>query len=409
MRDDLMPKIAITGHIDHGKSTLIGALMLGTKAVPADKMQELKRISKELGKDTELAFLVDQLREEREKNITIDTTEIILKTPKGHYGIIDTPGHLEFIKNMLSGSSHADAAIIIIDAGEGLREQTRRHIFLLKILAINDVIVVINKMDLVRFEQARFLELKDETFSLMEKAGLKPIACIPSCAKQSINIIRKSSLMKWYHGPSVLEALNLIKPPVDMLKSPLRLPVQDVYAKGNEKIIVGRIASGEIQKGQEVNVLPSGQVGKVAKILFSFGDEKNNAKRGENIGLVLTPSNSVQRGDVICGASDRIAAVDELRGTLFLLNGTARKGDEFLLRCSTQESICQITRIEQRINSSTLEKLEEDAEQLFTKEIGVLHFALKKSCVIENRTGTKELGRFVIEKNGLPCGAGTVI
>lgn len=222
-------KIVIVGHVDHGKSTLIGRLLLDTNSLPKERIAEIKKISKELGKDTELAFLTDQLKEERERGITIDTTQIFFKTRRKNFVIIDALGHLEFLKNMITGATQAEAAVLIIDAKEGIMEQTRRHLYIIQLIGIKQVIVVLNKMDLVKYNREIFNRIKQELSIFLEQMDIKTAIIIPISAKKNDNISRKSFRTNWFRGPRLLEALDSLKIEVQDIDKPLILPVQDVY------------------------------------------------------------------------------------------------------------------------------------------------------------------------------------
>ncbi|MCK4821573.1 GTP-binding protein [bacterium] len=243
MEKDIL-RIVIIGHVDHGKSTLIGRLLLDTNSLPKEKMVEIKKVSRDLGKEAELAFLTDQLKEERERSMTIDTTQIFFRTRKKNYCIIDTPGHVQFLKNMLTGASLAQAAVLIVDVKEGVMEQTRRHSYLIQMLGLDKAIVVFNKMDLINYQGRRFPKIKTELLELLESLNIEPIFLIPISAKEGLNISRKSSKMRWYKGPSLLSALDSLRLNTKTMQRPLRFPIQDIYEINGEKIIVGRVASG---------------------------------------------------------------------------------------------------------------------------------------------------------------------
>ena len=212
-------RLVMVGHVDHGKSTLIGRILLDTHSLPKDKLIELRRISKELGQETQLAFLVDHLKEEREQGKTIDTTQTFFKTAGRSYAIIDAPGHTEFIKNMITAAGYAHAALLIIAADEGIREQTKRHAYLIKMLGIDKVIVVFNKMDTIHYDEKRFNILGHEILSFFDRLGLKILFHIPVCAKHGVNISAKDKLMPWDKGPTLLKALDSIKPGVKASKT----------------------------------------------------------------------------------------------------------------------------------------------------------------------------------------------
>ncbi len=403
-------KIVIVGHIDHGKSTLIGRLLLDTGSLAKEKITEIKRISRELGKQTELAYLVDQLKEEREQNITIDTTQIFFKTPKRDYVIIDAPGHLEFIKNMISGASLAEAAVLIIDVREGLMEQTKRHAYIISMLGIDKMIVVFNKMDLVNYEKERFDRIKGQTLRFLEGLKKKPSFMIPVSSKEGANISKKSAKMSWYKGPSLLMALDLLELSTTKLaKKPLRFPVQDIYEINGEKIIIGRVTSGVLKRGQKVVFLPLMKEAKI-KSIRTFGRVESKARPGENIGLTLSEPLSVKRGELFAQKENPPKSTNRFKGDIFWMSREPLQIDKTAtLRCATQEVKCSAEKIEKRINSSTLEVIEENASELKLNESGVVVFKTEKPIAIEKFNVIEELGRFIIEHEYNLQGAGIII
>ncbi|PIU86687.1 MAG: elongation factor Tu, partial [Deltaproteobacteria bacterium CG06_land_8_20_14_3_00_44_19] len=249
--------IVIVGHVDHGKSTLIGRLLYDTDSLPTDIMEEIEKSLKESDNPSEFAYITDHLEEERMEKMTIDTAQSFFKTDKRHYAIIDTPGHREFIKNMITGTSQAEAAILIVSALEGIEEQTKRHAYILGMLGIKQVILAINKMDLVNYSQNRFEELKCKLLSFLHSLEIKPNHAIPISARLGYNIAKAGGNMGWYNGPTIFEALDQLETKEDPVLKPLRFPIQDTYISDQKKILVGRVLSGKVQMGDEVVILPS--------------------------------------------------------------------------------------------------------------------------------------------------------
>ncbi|MDP2912983.1 MAG: GTP-binding protein, partial [Candidatus Omnitrophota bacterium] len=259
-------KFIIVGHVDHGKSTLIGRLLYDTDSLPADKVEEIRRISKDLGTETEFAYLLDHLEEERRQNVTIDITQVFLKSAGSEYVIIDAPGHVEFVKNMITGASQAEAAVLIIDAKEGLREQTKRHSYILSLLGIDQVIVVVNKMDLMAYDKEAFERTKKETNAHLRDIGITALFYIPISALKGENIVIRSEAMPWYTGPSFLESLGTLSLRRSPIDKPLLFPIQDVYKIGDKRIAVGKIEAGVIKKDEMIKILPHNQLTKVSSI-----------------------------------------------------------------------------------------------------------------------------------------------
>ena len=253
----------IVGHVDHGKSTLIGRLLYDTHSLPPDKIEDVQKASAEAGRETEFAFLLDHLEEERKQGITIDTTQVFFKTDKRRYVIIDAPGHVEFVKNMITGASQAEAAVLIIDVTEGVKEQTKRHSYMLSLLGLRQVVVVLNKMDLVDFSQERFDIVTRNVADWLKSISIEPTFYIPISAIKGDNIARKSENMPWYTGLTFLESLHTLQNRQSPEDKPLLMPIQDVYKIGGKRISVGRVESGIIEKGAEVKILPTGQITKI--------------------------------------------------------------------------------------------------------------------------------------------------
>ena len=259
-------RIVIVGHVDHGKSTLIGRLLAETGSLPDGKLDELKAVSARRGMPFELSFLLDALQTERDQGITIDTSQVRFRTPSRDFVLIDAPGHAEFLRNMITGASQADAALLIVDAAEGVREQTRRHGYLLHLLGVRQVVVVINKMDRVSYDDGRFRELDAEISAHLESFGVKPAAVIPISARHGDGVVARTAAIAWYTGPTVIEALDRFAPAEPASALPLRLPVQAVYKFDDRRIIAGRIESGSLAVGDEIVVAPSGKRARVRSI-----------------------------------------------------------------------------------------------------------------------------------------------
>ncbi|MCD6381632.1 MAG: GTP-binding protein, partial [Candidatus Aenigmarchaeota archaeon] len=253
------------GHVDHGKSTLVGRLLFDSGAIREDQLRKLKEEAKEKGKETfEFAFVMDRLKEERERGLTIDIMHQKFETNKYYFTIIDAPGHRDFIKNMITGTAEADGAILVVSAKEGPQEQTKEHIFLAKILGVEQLIVAINKMDTVNYEEKRFNEVKEEVSKLLKAVGYKPeeITFIPISAYNGDNVVKKSDKTPWYNGPTIVEALDQFKEPERPIDKPLRIPIQDVYSiRGVGTVPVGRVMTGVLKVGDRIIINPPGKVG----------------------------------------------------------------------------------------------------------------------------------------------------
>jgi bifunctional enzyme CysN/CysC len=265
-RDDRQLKIVIVGHVDHGKSTLVGRLIHETGSLPEGKFEAIKAMSERRGMPFEWAFLMDAIQAERDQGITIDTTQIRFKTKKRAYVIIDAPGHTEFLKNMVTGAASSEAALLLIDAHEGVQEQSRRHGYLLHLLGVRQVAVLVNKMDLVGWSADRFGEVAETYRGYLNDLGVEPACIIPISAREGDNITRHSPHMPWYQGLSVVRALDAFESTDQPTERPLRLPVQDVYKFDQRRIIAGRIESGRLEVGDEVIFSPSNKTTRIKSI-----------------------------------------------------------------------------------------------------------------------------------------------
>ena len=264
MRDQI--RIAVVGHVDHGKSTLIGRLLRNTGNLPDGKLAELKETSSRRGMPLEWSFALDSFQAERDQAVTIGTTHILLRTAKRNYVIIDAPGHKEFLKGMLTGAAQANAAILVIDAVEGVSEQSRRHAYLLQLLGIRQVLIAINKMDLAEYRQNRFRAVRDEIVQYLSGIGLAAHLVLPVAARSGDNLTAPPSTMPWHSGPTLLAALDNFAATPTPSDLPLRLPVQGVYRVDKRRIIVGRIESGALRVGDELLFSPGNQTANVKTI-----------------------------------------------------------------------------------------------------------------------------------------------
>ena len=403
-------KIVFVGHVDHGKSTLIGRILNDTGSLPEGKVEEIKKACAAEGMRFEFAFLLDALLEEQKQNVTIDTTEIPFRTPRRQYAIIDAPGHKEFLKNMITGASRADAAILVISADEGVREQSRRHAYLLSMLGIKHVIVVVNKMDLVDYSEKRFREIEQEYRKFLRELGLDARTFIPASAREGENVARASMKMKWYCAASVLEALDLLEPQKGDIDLPLRFCVQDVYRFDGRRIIAGRIETGTLRVGDQLVFSPANKSSVVATIEGWNAQENNSpAVAGDSIGITLSEQIFVERGYVASRENETPIEANRFHADLFwIVRETLRVGHLYSLRLATQDVKCEVVSIERVMDSSTLETKSDGREQLERNEIGRLTIQTRGPLVIDNHDRIPNLGRFVIIDDGQICGGGTI-
>ncbi len=402
-------KFVMVGHIDHGKSTLIGRLFYDTNSLPPDKVAELKKASRErMDGEIEFAFIMDHLREEREQGITIDTAHTFFHTEKREYVIIDAPGHVEFVKNMLTGASQAEAALLIVDAEEGVGEQTKRHANLVSMFGLEQIIVVINKMDLVGYEEKHFNNLKEDVHKFLNSINLNPSCYIPISALKGDNVARHSEGMEWYKGKTVLESLDSLKNEVSPEDKGLIFPIQDVYKISGKRIIVGRLEAGVLSKGMEVEILPGG--GKTTiKSVEKFNEKKDKAFAGESIGITTADPVFLERGNVLCVEEKELRIDNRINSSLIWLSKEAfKKGEKIGLRLSTQETKANISEIKEIVDSSSLKVLEEKASSINNLEIGEVEIETKKPLAYTKFNDIKEMGRFVLVRGNDVVAGGIV-
>lgn len=402
-------KVVFVGHVDHGKSTLIGRILHDTSSLPEGKIEDIKKACAVERMEFEFAFVLDALLEEQKQNVTIDTTQIPFRTSRRRYAIIDAPGHKEFLKNMITGASSADAAILVIGANEGVREQSRRHAYLLSLLGIKQIIVVVNKMDLVDFSEERFHEIESDYRKFLVDLGLEARGFIPASAKQGENVARATMKMKWYCGASVLEALDLLQPQRPDVDLPLRFCVQDVYRFDGRRIIAGRIETGTLRVGDQLVFSPANKSSVVATIERWNASPNGPAVAGDSIGITLIEQIFIERGYVASHENETPIETNRFHADLFwIVREPLRVGHFYDLRLATQEVKCQIVSIEQVMDSATLETKSGGREQLERNEIGRLTIETRGPLVIDNHERIPNLGRFVIVDDGQIHGGGTI-
>jgi sulfate adenylyltransferase large subunit len=398
----------IVGHVDHGKSTLIGRLLYDTGALPPDKIAEIKKISEGQGRRTEFAYLLDHLEEERKQGITIDTTQVFFNTDKRRYVIIDAPGHVEFVKNMITGASQAEAAVLIVDAEEGVKEQTKRHSYILSMLGLKQVVVVMNKMDLVEYSQDRYNEVLAELKEWLASIDIATDVVIPISAIDGDNITTHSDKMSWYSGLTFLDSLDTLKNSLPAENKALLMPIQDVYKVEDKRINVGRVEAGTIEAGQEIRIMPGGATTKV-KTVEKFLEETTKAVASESIGMTTEDAAFLDRGDVVCVPGNEPHVTDSVSANLFwMTKNDFNSNVKLTMRCATQEINCKIEKINRRINSSTLEVIGEDSDTIKNLEVAEVIIKTKKPIAIKNFNDVEELGRFVLVHDENICAGGII-
>jgi sulfate adenylyltransferase large subunit len=392
-------KFVIVGHVDHGKSTLIGRLFYDTDSLPDEKVEEVKAVCEALGKDMEFGFVMDHLEEERTQGITIDTAQTFFKTDLRHYVIIDAPGHKEFIKNMITGASQAEAAILIVDTEEGVQEQTKRHAYILGMLGLEQVIVVLNKMDLVDHSKDRFEQVKSDTLAFLGSINITPTYVIPISAKEGDNVANEGKEnMDWYDGLTVLKALDTFTIKEPAVEKPLRFPLQDIYKVEDKRIHVGRIEAGRLHKDQDIIFLPQNEATTIESVEMLWQD-RTEASAGESIGITIKDPLFLERGAVACPTDNRPDMTNKIRANVFWMSKAPFKaGDKLLFKVATQEQPVNIT-IEKKIDSSTLETISDNPDEVLNNEVAQMLLETQNPVVVENFNEIQELGRFVLVRD----------
>ncbi len=408
--------LAVIGHIDHGKSTLVGRLLYETGTVPAHLIDKYKAEAEEKGKGSfAFAWVMDSLKEERERGITIDIAHKRFDTKKYYYTIVDCPGHRDFVKNMITGASQADAAVLTVDAKDGVMDQTKEHVFLSRTLGINQVIIAINKMDSVDYSEDRFNEVKEEVSALVKIVGYKPddINFIPTSALFGANIAESSSDTAWYKGPTILEALDMFTAPEKPTTLPLRIPIQDAYTiSGIGTVPVGRVETGVMRPGDKVTFMPSGATGEVKSIEMHH-EEIPEATPGDNIGFNVrgVGKKDVRRGDVVGSASDPPTVASEFTAQIVVLQhpSAISAGYTPVFHCHTAQTACTFLSLDKKLDPRSGEVLEENPSFIKAGDAAIVTIMPTRPMVIEEVSKIPQLGRFAIRDMGTTIAAGMCI
>jgi len=387
----------LVGHVDHGKSTLIGRLLHDTNSLPDGKMEEIQEAARAEGRELEFGYIVDHLREERERGVTIDTAQTFFSSDTRDYVIIDAPGHKQFIKNMITGASQAEAAVLICSAAEGVQEQTRRHAYVIHMLGLDQVLVLYNKMDLVDYSEERFREVRRELREFLARLGIRPTLEVPISASRGDNVATRSLNMPWYDGPTALTALDKFRKIPPATEKALRFPVQDVYHVDGVELTAGRVESGILRKGQTLRFMPGGRALAVKEIRQYLSEGLPQAEAGECVGLALD-GDAPRRGRVGCPADDAPQPTRRFQATIFWLSPLPFEPDrgELTFKCATQEEPCRIAALRRRIDSGTLESLDAEDGRLMETEVGEVLLETDEPVVLESFYDVQELGRFVL-------------
>jgi len=402
-------RIVIVGHVDHGKSTLVGRLLHETGSLPEGKLEMLKAVSARRGMPFEWSFLLDALQTERDQGITIDTTQIRFRTSSRDVVLIDAPGHAEFLRNMITGASQADGALLIIDALEGVRDQTRRHGYLLHLLGVKQIAVVVNKMDRVDFSSARFAEIRDEISSHLTGLGVSPLAVIPISARDGDGVAARTPRTRWYQGPTVVEALDALEPARPLQQLALRLPVQAIYKFDDRRIVAGRIESGHLAAGDEIVIMPAGKIAKIRSVEgWPLTPVKGAQTAGRSVGITLDRELFLERGDIIAHAGSSPRDTRRIRARIFWLHEKElTKGEQILVRLGTRESRATVVAIEKAVDPGELSSVEN--KSIAKNHVGEIDISLAQPVAADPYADNPRTGRLVIEVGGRIAGGGLVL
>jgi bifunctional enzyme CysN/CysC len=403
-------RVVFVGHVDHGKSTLIGRIFYDTRSLPEGKVEHIQAACKAEGMEFEYAFLLDALLEEQEQNITIDTTQIQFRTEKRPYVIIDAPGHKEFLKNMITGAAGADAAVLLIAADEGVQEQSRRHGYLLSLLGIKQVVVAVNKMDLVDYAEEVFLRVRAEYQEFLKQIGLEARLFVPISARNGRNIVTRAPETPWYSGPTIIEALDGFVSQALPRELPLRLPIQDVYRFDERRIIAGRIESGTLRIGDKLVFSPNNKTAAVKSIENWNGPVREQAGAGESVAITLTEQIFVERGHVASHEAATPIETNRIKANLFWMGRrNLEVGPRYRLKLTTQELDCEIVSVDRIIDASTLETVGDGSRKFVARnDVAEVTIQTRGPLVLDNHDRNAVLGRFVIMDDRHVAGGGII-
>ena len=410
--------IAFVGHVDHGKSTTIGRLMYDSGILPQQELDKLKAEAVKHGKvGFEFAYVMDRFKEERERGVTIDLAYQKLVTPKREVTIIDAPGHKDFVKNMITGASQADAAFLVVAAAEGVQPQTKEHIWLLRTMGVGEIAVAVNKMDTVGFKEDAYKKVKEDVSVILKQAGYKPdtMTFLAISGFKGDNVFKKSENMAWYKGPTIFEQLDLFRDPAKPTNLPLRMPLQDAYEiTGIGTVPVGKIVTGVMKVGQKVIILP-GRSGKgvpgEVKTIEMHHEQLPTAEAGDNVGANIrgVGKKDVARGDVVCDAGSPATIAEEFVAQVAVISHPTviAKGYTPEFHVHTAQVPCQFTEL--------IEKTSPDGQTAknpdFLKNGDVAKVRIKPigNLVIETQASNPHMARFAIRDAGATVAAGVCI
>jgi len=408
--------LAIIGHVDHGKSTLVGRLLFETENVPEHVIEQYREEAEEKGKSGfEFAYVMDSLDEERERGVTIDIAHQRFDTDEYYFTIIDAPGHRDFVKNMITGASQADNAVLVVDVQDGVQPQTKEHVFLAKTLGINELIVAVNKMDTVDYDEGDFNDTVEEIKQLLKSVNVSSddVKFIPVSAFEGDNVESESDNTGWYDGETLLEALNELEEPQEPTDLPLRLPIQDVYSiSGIGTVPVGRLETGEMEPGDNVSFQPS-DVGGEVKTIEMHHEEVDYAGPGDNVGFNVrgVGQDDIRRGDVCGPASDPPTVAETFQAQIVVMQhpSVITEGYTPVFHAHTAQVACTLESIDQKLDPSSGDVKEENPDFIKAGDAAIVTVRPQKPLSIEPSQEIPQLGSFAIRDMGQTVAAGKVL
>jgi len=396
----------MVGDVDAGKSTILGRLLVDLEQVIPEKLAELEAMSSKRGVAVEYSFLLDSFQLERDQAITLDVSRVWLRTPERDFVFVDAPGHRELVRNMLSGASEVDAAILVVAADEGIQLQTRRHALFLKWFGFTEVVVAINKLDLCDDPQRVFEERKAEIGAFLDRLGVSPTAIVPIVARTGDNLARRASAMPWWNGPTLMEVLAPLRPKEGASDGPLRFVVQDVYRRDNDRLIAGRVESGRLRAGERLVFWPL-QASAVVREIVRWPDVVEEAAAPAAVAIALDERIFVDRGAVASHAGDGPPIGHALQATVVWLGAQPlRAGEALRMRVATRDIPVTVQRIDEVVDEETLEGA--PADEVAANHIAVVTLAARELIAADDETSGTSIGRFILTREGTIVAGGSV-
>ncbi len=406
--------IVVVGHVDHGKSTVIGRLMADTGSLPKGKLEQIKEMCAINSRPFEYAFLLDALKDEQSQGITIDAARCFFKTSKRHYIIIDAPGHIEFLKNMVTGASRAEAALLVIDAGEGVRENSRRHGFMVSLLGIKQIVVLVNKMDLAGYSKDVFEKIKNEFSDFLNRINVTPLAYVPVSAREGEGIVNSPSKMPWYKGETALAWIDRFEKEKPKEQQPFRFPVQDIYRftedGDNRRIIAGTIETGSVKVGDEVIFLPSGKKSNIKSIEGFNIPERKIISAGYAAGFTLDTQIYIRQGEIMCRSSESLPSVSNtFKANIFWVGKKPMiQGKKYKLKSASTRATVYLKKVINIIDASSLDT-ETNKQKIEKHDVAECILQTLKPFAFDLISKIEATGRFVIVDDYEITGGGIII